>query len=120
MSFCGINNFMIFKYLLAFVLVVPLMACSVEEGSGGETDLTWVAPSEREDGSALSLSEIGSYRIYYGTDSGDYQEHITITDGSEVQAKLVGIPPGTYYAVMTALDTAGRESRYSPEVVITL
>ena len=116
------------KYILALAVVFALTACS----SGGDSDstggnsvinllgLSWTAPSEREDNSALSLSEIASYHIYYGTEAGDYQNQIDVNDSSSTQAQVEGLASGTYYAVVTTVDTDGRESLYSPEVVITL
>jgi hypothetical protein len=79
--------------------------------------LAWVAPVARADGSALSLSEIGGYRVYYGTTEGDYPNRIDIADGSADQLTLTDLPPGTYYFVVTTYDTAGRESEYSSGVV---
>jgi hypothetical protein len=82
--------------------------------------MSWVAPAEREDGTPLALSEISGYRIYYGTKSGVYQGQIYIDDGSATQKQLSGIPSGAYYAVVTTIDTEGRESQYSSEIVVTI
>ena len=116
------------NYLLALILVLPLVACSGGDGGISGTDstgstalnLSWVAPSEREDNSALALSEIASYCIYYGTESGNYQNKLDVNDSSAVQAQLSGIPPGTYYVSITTVDTEGRESSFSTEVVVTV
>ena len=79
-----------------------------------------MAPSEREDGSGLSLSEIAGFRIYYGASSGDYSNTIEIDDHTATQAEMAGIPSGTYYVAVTVVDVDGRESSYSDEVVITV
>jgi hypothetical protein len=129
------------KYLSALILVFSLFSCS----SGGEVSkpfaigvgepnsiadggpaaisalgLNWVAPSEREDGTGLALSEIAGYRIYYGTTAGVYQNQIDINDHTAEQAQIAYIPVGRYYVVMTTIDTEGRESAYSSEVVVTV
>ena len=125
-------NFSKIKYLIylaSFAMAALLVACS----SGGGTDqpvvippvddgglLNWTAPSEREDGTALALSEISGYRIYYGAVTGVYQEQIDVNDLTATQAELTGVPPGTYYVVVTTIDTDGRESAYSSEVIVTL
>ncbi len=83
-----------------------------------DINLSWVAPSAREDNTALSLSEISGYRIYYGTASGNYPDSVTINDGSTTSHTITGLAAGTYYLVMTTLDTDGRESTFSTEVVI--
>lgn len=122
MFFLRSNNISRMSYLLALILVLPLVACSGSDGglgSGSET-FSWVAPSEREDGTALSLSAIAGYRIYYGVETGKYQGRIEINDQSATQAKITGIPSGTYFAVMTTVDTNGRESSFSaPEIEVT-
>ncbi len=86
------------------------------------TDITlsWVAPAEREDNSALSLSAIAGYKVYYGTSQGQYANSITINDSDAVGYTIVDLPAGTYYLVVTTIDTDGRESQQSSEVNITL
>ena len=128
------------KYLFALALISSLVACSgggsagisggsssdssglISEPSGSLSKLsvTWVAPSEREDDTGLSLSEITGYRIYYGTETQNYQNQFKVDDSSAEQAQIVDVPKGTYYLVMTTIDSDGRESSYSPEVVITI
>ncbi len=127
--FClHVYNFTRLKYLLVLALIFPLAAC-LGGGDGGSSelndsrhtlDLAWVAPSGREDSTGLSLSEIAGYRIYYGTATGSYQNQYYVSDSIAVQAQITGVPLGTYYLVMTTIDTDGRESSYSPEVVVTL
>ena len=126
MSFLRLHNISRLGYLLVCALVLPLVACSGGDGgaaggtAGGTTALSWVAPSEREDSTALSLSEIVGYRIYYGFESGIYQDRIVINDSTATQAKITGIPPGNYFAVITTVDTGGRESSWStPELKVS-
>ena len=122
LRFC---NFSHLSYLLAFSLVFPLVACSGGDGgssssSSSSPSLSWVAPSEREDGAALSPSEITGFRIYYGTESGNYSNTVDIDDHTATQAVLTGIPSGDVYIVMTTIDADGRESSFSaPEIEVT-
>ncbi|MDT8282643.1 MAG: fibronectin type III domain-containing protein [Gammaproteobacteria bacterium] len=133
--FClHVYSFSRLKYLLALVLIITQVACSGgatgDPGSTGaasiETQainilgLSWTAPSAREDGTPLQLSEIASFHIYYGTEAGDYQNQIDINDLSAKSVQVEGLPSGTYYVVLTAIDTDGRESLYTPEIVISL
>ena len=126
MSFLRLHNISRLGYLLVCALVLPLVACSGGDGgaAGGTADgtavLSWVAPSEREDSTALSPSEIVGYRIYYGVESGIYQDPIVINDHTATQAQFSGIPSGAYFVVMTTVDTDGRESAWSaPEVEVS-
>ena len=79
--------------------------------------LSWVAPAAREDTTALSLSDIAGYKIYYGTTQGQYSSSVTISDSTAVGHTFTNFSSGTYYFVMTTIDTDGRESTYSAEVV---
>jgi hypothetical protein len=140
MFFLHFYNFSRLNYLLALVLVLSLVACSsggnVNGSSGSGSDvvntdnsgsdvgntlaLSWVAPSEREDNTGLSLSDIAGFRIYYGAETGNYQNQLDVNDHTAEQAQIAGIPAGTYYVVMTTIDVDGRESAFSSEVVVTL
>jgi len=109
------------NYFFALILVLPLVACSGDGSSGSSgSSLSWVAPSEREDNTGMTLSEIAGFRIYYGAESGSYSNTIDIVDRSVTRASLAGVPSGTYFVVMTTVDTEGRESSYSaPEIEVT-
>lgn len=129
-----IYDFSRLKCLFTLVLISSLVACSGGDGGTGYSNgtisnpngtspalgLTWVAPSERVDNTGLSLSEIAGYRIYYGTEAGNYQNQFVVNDGSAEQAQIVGVPSGVYYLVMTTIDMDSRESPYSSEVVVTI
>ena len=88
-------------------------------GTAGDINLSWVAPVEREDGTPIMMSEIGGYRIYYGTTPGSYPDHVDVTDGSTMTATLIGLASGTYYIVVTTYDVNGRESAHSSMVSAT-
>jgi hypothetical protein len=113
------------KFLLILTVIFALPACSVGGGDSSSSEpenllgVDWVAPSEREDVSPISLSEIAGYRVYYGTQTGVYPNQVDI-DGSETTAKIPDLPQGTYYVVVTTVDTDGRESVNSSEVVVTI
>ena len=89
--------------------------------------ISWVAPTEREKclefvgdlcvkHEPLKPEELAGFRIYYGTAAGDYQKQIDINDRLQTNYVLKVPPAGDYYFVMTAIDTDGRESRYSEAV----
>ena len=109
----------------SLIIISLLGACVVGCGGGAVTSsgtLSLVAPSQREDGTALSMSEIQAYRIYYGSISRDYHGAVDIEDGGATSVNVtdLGIPSGTYYIAITVIDTDGRESRYSTEVSASL
>ena len=103
-SFCAILK----PFLIVGYLVFLLAACSTEEqfdGLGGGVStgpttvsiasLQWAAPTEREDNTPISMAEIASYRIYYGTAQGDYQYEIEIDDAFNDTVDL-SFAPGTW------------------------
>ena len=118
------------RSLLALLICLQVVACnsSSEEGANKTPvlipslipALNWIAPSEREDGTPISLAEIAGYRVYYGSSTGEYLNKVDITGSTANQAELSGLLPGTYYFVVTVFDTDGRESRFSEEVRITI
>ena len=83
----------------------------------GSVVLNWTAPVARADGSALAMSEITGYAVYYGKSAGNYPNARDINDGSDTSVTITNLPPATYYMVVTTRDSGGRESSYSSEVV---
>jgi fibronectin type 3 domain-containing protein len=129
----------IYSILTVFFMLTQMVACSSEENLGGTgagigtgsvttptipslTLVSWVSPSEREDNSPISLAEIAGYRIYYGSSQGDYPNQIDINDAydNDVDTADLNLPAGTYYAVVTTIDTDGRESAFSEEVTLNI
>ena len=72
-------------------------------------ELTWL-PSTSPD--------IVAYRVYYGTESGNYPNSITCGDVTDVLVPSLsdGV---TYYFAVTAIDAQNNESAYSPDIVYT-
>jgi hypothetical protein len=79
----------------------------------GSASLSWAAPTARSDGTPLSMSEISGYTLYYGSSAGNYSNSVDIDDPFTTSITVTDLPVGTYYFVMTARDTDGRESGYS-------
>ena len=67
---------------------------------------------------ASTSPNIASYKIYYGVNSGTYTTTIPI--GNQTTYTLTGIPNGTYYFAVTAVDSSGNESGFSNEVSETI
>ncbi len=86
----------------------------------GKFTIRWTAPSARTDGSALALSEIAGYTVYYGRSKGKYSSHTKVNDHSAISKTVQNISTGTYYVVVTTRDAGGRESSYSKEAVINV
>jgi len=83
-----------------------------------DINLSWAAPSQREDNEPISLSEIAGYKVYFGTARRNYTSNVNINDGTADGYTFNNLSAGTYYFALTTYDTAGRESQYSAEVKI--
>ena len=116
------------SFLVVILAPLLLLSCSTEDNLGGAASnplvlailsLSWVPPSEREDNTPISMAEISGYRIYYGTTQGYYPNQIDV-NGAYTNDTEISLVPGTYYAVVTTVDTDGLESTYSEEVAVTI
>jgi hypothetical protein len=97
-------------------------ATSLTVTGGGSATLTWNAPTTREDGSSLNpATDISLYKIYYGTTSQSYTQTVSVTNpGTATITQTLNLAPGTYYFVVTDVDTQGQESAFSTEVSKTI
>ena len=102
--------------ILAMVCLPAFSATNSAPVTNGQLTLQWTAPVSRSDGTPLSLSDIGGYRIYYGTSAGNYPNRIDVADGTAQAVTITDLPVGTYNLVMTTYDGDGLESAYSSMV----
>lgn len=59
--------------------------------------------------------DLAGYRIYHGTESGQYGEPVDVGNVTEHQLTITPEYGATYYFALTAYDTSGNESGYSDE-----
>ena len=68
---------------------------------------------------ACASTNVMNYKIYYGTDSGNYPQVVSV--GQVTQTTITGFTPGTtYYFAATASDSTGLESAFSTEISFTV
>lgn len=135
MFICGMS-----KTIFALILSVVLAACSTEENYTGSLDggtgaigdggvilegtqsiaLSWVAPVEREDGTPISMADIAGYRVYFGIREGEYTNEVDVHGSDNMQVSVDRLPTGTYYIVVTTVDSDGRESAYSETIIASV
>jgi hypothetical protein len=97
---------------------LPAFSIQVSQIALGSMTLSWTAPTQNEDGSALT--DLAGFKIYFGTDSGNYSQQVTIENASISTFVVENLMPDAYFVVATAFNAAGVESRYSGEVVKTV
>lgn len=101
------------------MLTVGLLMASIVQGAPVNADLSWEAPTAREDGTPLQAGDLAEYRIYYAVDGAEEVGPIVVTSGQSETVTIDLSPRPQPYAVRfeaTAVDTDGRESARSNSV----
>jgi hypothetical protein len=84
---------------------------SVVGTASGSALLSWLPPTENDDGSALT--NLVGYKVYWGTSPGDYSNSVTLTNPGLTSYVIEQLTPATWYFVTTAMNADGVESDYS-------
>ena len=69
----------------------------VIQAATGTVTLSWTAPLENEDGTALT--DLSAYTIYYGQESGDYDRTVSIDNPGMTTYVVENLTAGTWYFV---------------------
>ena len=108
------------------IFIVAGLLAMVSSAKADSVDITWTSPAGDGSGNTgregdiptpLSVDEIAGFTLYIGVKSGDYTAEISIPDNLATSYTLEGMWGTTYYIVITATDTDGRQSIYSSEIV---
>ena len=91
---------------------LPQFGVDVVQNADGSITLSWTAPTQNEDGSAVDLT---AYKFYYGTSPGSYSNQVRINSPGMTTYVLENLTPATYFVVATAISTNGAESAFSNE-----
>jgi hypothetical protein len=93
-------------------------AVAVTQVGTNSVTLSWAAPSENSNGTALT--NLAGYRIYYGTSASALTQTVTISSIGVTTHVLSNLNSQTYYFGVMAYNTAGIESKLSSVVSKTL
>lgn len=89
-------------------------------GAPERPTLHWNAPLTRENGSALYLSEIGGYKVYYRLRHEEAFNSMRLDGADSTQLPLDDFDSGAYEFSISVLDSDGLESRKSDPLSIDL
>ena len=101
------------KCVLSGIMVCLIIVLAVNSIFAASAVLSWSPPTTNADGT--ELNDLAGYRVYYGTESGNYSESIVV--GNVVTYEVNNLSAGaTYYFATSAYNTAGKESQSSDEI----
>jgi len=105
------------------VTALPAFTINVSPAVAGETSastvsLAWTPPTVNDDGS--TLTDLSGYKIHYGTESGNYSQSVDVANPGLTRYELSSLPKGQIFIAMTAVNAAGAQSEFSPEVSVTV
>lgn len=86
-------------------------AAGAAPAASGSTTLSWQPPARNLDGS--SLTDLAGFNVYWGTTKGNYAYSARVGSVATRTHTITGLGKGTWYFVVTALNSAGIESPYS-------
>ncbi len=97
---------------------LPGFTITVNQVGTKSTTLSWIPPTQNEDGS--QLMDLAGYKIYYGTSAGNYANEITINNPGITTYIVDNLSPNTWYFVSTSFNASGVESVFSNAVSRTI
>lgn len=92
---------------------LPAFAINVLQPAAatGSATLSWSAPTQNTDGSALT--NLAGYRIYYGTNANSLTQTVSINTVGVTNYVVGNLSAGTWYFAMRSVNAAGVESDMS-------
>lgn len=84
---------------------------AVVASTAGTATLSWEAPLQNTDGSALT--DLSGYNIVYGTNPSALAKSILVNNPGLTTYVISSLPAGTYYFAIQALTSAGAQSALS-------
>lgn len=118
--------------LILLIVALLLSACgtgnsqdsatpaSQPNGSSGEVNLSWIAPSTRTNGSYIPVSALGGYRVYMGTSRDTLDQIVELRDGDITSYTVKNLPAGrSYYFAISVYDSDGLESDLSQVIRVS-
>jgi hypothetical protein len=77
----------------------------------GAAALTWMPPTENDDGS--TLTNLTGYKVYWGTSPTDFSNSITLTNPGLTSYVIDQLTPATWYFAASSVNADGVESDLS-------
>lgn len=101
---------------VASVVAAATPVAAVAPPTLASVTVSWSAPTRSADGT--QLLDLAGYKVYCGKAPRVYDQSFNV--GNVTSYRLTGLPPGTYYLTVSAVDSAGNESVLPADAAITL
>jgi hypothetical protein len=92
---------------------LPAFGINVTAVGNGSATLSWLPPTQNQDGSALT--NLAGYKVHWGTSSGSYTNNVTINNPGITSYLVENLVPGRYYFALSAFTSSGLTSNFSNE-----
>jgi hypothetical protein len=99
-------------------LSLPAFQIAVTQIGNGSATLSWAAPTENTNGTALT--NLGGYQIYYGTSVSAMTQTVQIANPGIDTYVVSNLSPGTWYFSIRAYTSANVEGAASAAVSKTI
>ncbi len=93
---------------------LPAFTISVTQSGSGSVTLSWLPPTENDNGTVLR--DLAGYRIYAGRRADALNQVIALNNPGLTRYVVEDLPPARWYFAMTSVNFRGRESRRSATV----
>lgn len=93
---------------------LPAFDVAVTQTASGTVTLSWMPPTQNDDGSALK--DLAGYRIYLGRDPDEMSRVIVLNNPGLTRHVVDGLSPATWHFAMSSFNRKGQESRRSATV----
>jgi hypothetical protein len=80
--------------------------------------LTWKAPTQNEDGTALT--SLAGYKVRYGQSATELTETLDVANPGATTVRIDGLAAGTWFFTLAAYTNTGFESAQTPSVSKTI
>jgi hypothetical protein len=90
---------------------LPAFSLAVVQVATGSATVSWLPPTQRTDGSALT--NLAGYHIRFGTSATALTQTIALNSPGLTSYMIEGLTSGTWYFSVTAFDTTSAESAMS-------
>ena len=93
---------------------LPAFGIAVMQSAQGSVTLSWLPPTQNDDGSVLT--DLSGYRIYIGQSADALTRVVVLNNAGLIRYVVEGLSPARWHFAMTSVNARGHESSRSATV----